>query len=188
MKTDEKLSYFYELLTEKARKSSDEAIADQKKKLADEFEKYKKDKIAHRESILKDDMVDYQRKLNRTFSSEQIEIRRALAEKTDEITETVFAEVEEQVKAFRESPEYANYLCKKINEMKSSVDRDAEFLLSASDKAYTSKIASTCGVAVHADSHEFGGGFKVLCPKRNLLIDNSFETRLREEKDAFVIA
>ena len=187
MKTDEKLNYFYELLTEKARATGEKAIADQETVLKQNFEKYKSDKKKHRDALIRSDAASYQRQLNRTFASEQIEIRRALTEKTDEITSAVFADVSDRLEAFRKSPEYPDYLCKKINQAKSLVDEDAVFLLSPSDESYVKQIAAACQVQVRTDRHDFGGGFRVLCTKRNLLIDNSFETRLHEEKDSFVI-
>lgn len=189
MKTDEKLNYFYDCLTAKARSDAGQMLEEQKAALCRQAQKHRDEKEARRDDLLKADALSYQHTLNSTFSEEQLKIRHELTEKTEELTNAVFEEVSARLEAFRLSPEYLPYLCRKIREVINNVsDSDAVCLLSPSDRHLSQAVSASCGIPVSPDSHDFNGGFRILCPGRRLMIDHSFKTRLIEEKEVFVIS
>lgn len=189
MKTDEKLNYFYDCLTAKARSDAEKMLEEEKSRLQKEVQKHKDEREAQREEELKRDALTYQRTLNSTFSREQLAIRHELTEKTEQLTGELFEEVASRLEHFRQTPEYLPYLRRKIKEVQKDLsDEEAVLLLSPSDEPLSRALSETCGMAVSLDSQEFNGGFRILCPKRRLMIDHSFMTRLLEEKETFVIS
>ncbi|MDO4479243.1 MAG: V-type ATP synthase subunit E [Lachnospiraceae bacterium] len=189
MTTEEKLTLFYDAVTDKARRRAEALIRATKGEHAAILASRRTESDARKDVALKKDASHYAHRLNRENAQRSLDIRRQLADREKSLSDALFADVAARLEAFRRSDEYGAYLCRKAEEMKAFIDSDdAAYLLSAGDEAHLAAIRSICGPSVSIFENDFGGGLRAVSRARNLMVDNSFDTRLREEKEAFVMA
>ena len=118
MTIDEKLQHFYEVSLDEAREDTARAIQDHKDYLQKVLEEHKQSRIQTAEAEVKAETEHVRREVNKALSSEQITLKRNWSLKQNELKETLFAEVKNRVQQFTATPEYQDYLCRRIREAK----------------------------------------------------------------------
>ena len=85
-----------------------------------------------------------------------------------------------------ESPEYQDYLCTRIQKAREFAGNDEIFIyLSPEDTALQRSIVAKTGFTVEISEEPFMGGIKATIPAKNILIDNSFASKLEKLKADF---
>ena len=126
------------------------------------------------------------RENNKQFSEEQIEIKRTLSKKQDELKEKLFVEVKDLLANFAETREYHQMLVKQLREAREFAGGDEVILyIDPSDAQKKYSIESEVGAPVTVSEYSFMGGTRAVLPGRNILIDNSFESKLAGAKESF---
>lgn len=129
------------------------------------------------------------REINKTVSARQLEYRRLLSDKTEEIKQQLFHDVEERLTQFRSTPEYLEYLSQRIQEARDFAGEDAFVVyLDPADQNRIPELAARFDFAPVVSREAFMGGMRAVIRSKNILIDNSFATLLREAKEEFVFA
>lgn len=119
------------------------------------------------------------REVNKALSSEQITLKRNWSLKQNELKETLFAEVKNRVQQFTATPEYQDYLCRRIREAKDFAEDDEILIfLSSNDKELLDSLTARTGCPLQVSSENFLGGIRAEIPAKNILIDNSFSANL----------
>ena len=59
--------------------------------------------------------------------------------------------------------------------------------LDAADSHLLEEVKKSCNGNIQVYDKEFLGGTKTIIPEKNIMVDNSFQTRLAEEKENFTI-
>lgn len=189
MTTEEKLQHFTSVTIESVQKECDEMLAEYKKKMEDYFEDHKvksieKSKLAT--SIAEDGI---KRKASQEYTSMQMHLKRKINHKQEELKEKLFDEVEELLKNYINTNEYKDYVLKKVDEIKRFAGSDELIIeLDPNDKDLVDNIMPKANMKVTVSEKSFMGGVKGSIPKRNILIDDSFETKFEEIKDKYTIA
>ena len=186
MTTEEKLQHFYKVSIESAKEEAAKAISQYRDSLEEELEKHKKEKKAASENQFKIESENAAREVNKALSSEHLHIKRRLSKKHQELEEKLFAEVEEMLRAFLSSPQYADWLEDKVKKALDAAQEDPlEIYLSPGDKDLAEEIERRTGIRPQISQNSFLGGIRAVIPEKNILIDYTFNTLLEAEKENF---
>ena len=186
MTTEEKLQHFYKVSIESAKEEAAKAISQYRDSLEGELEKHKKAKKAASESQFKIESENAAREVNKALSSVHLHIKRRLSKKHQELEEKLFAEVEEMLRAFLSSPQYADWLEDKVKRALDAAQEDPlEIYLSPGDKDLAEEIERRTGIRPQISQNSFLGGIRAVIPEKNILIEYTFNTLLEAEKENF---
>lgn len=179
MTIDEKLQHFYEVSLDEAREDAARAIQDHKDYLQKVLEEHRQSRTQTAEAEVKAETEHVRREVNKALSSEQITLKRNWSLKQNELKETLFAEVKNRVQQFTATPEYQDYLCRRIREAKDFAEDDEILIfLSSNDKELLDSLTARTGCPLQVSSENFLGGIRAEIPAKNILIDNSFAANL----------
>ena len=187
MTTEEKLEVFYNHSIEIAQREAERLVTDHQAALDQLFSDHQTTKQRQEAAELEAETAKLKRDNNKDLSAEQLQIKRTLSLKHLEYKDMLFGEVQDKLMAFKQRPEYVDYLCRKIRSALEFAPKDPiEFFLDASDSGLAEQVAANSGVKVEIDKESFLGGLRAVIPSRNILIDNSFASMLQEERDSFI--
>lgn len=187
MTTEEKLDVFYNHSIEIAQREAERLVTDHQAALDQLFSDHQATKQRQKAAELEAETAKLKRENNKALSAQQLQIKRTLSLKHQEYKDMLFAEAQEKLMAFKESPDYVAYLCRKIQSAIDFAPRDSiEFFLDASDAGLLEEVAAKTGVEVQIDRESFLGGLRAVIPARHILIDHSFASMLQEERDSFI--
>ena len=188
MTTEEKLASFYMHCLTAATEEAGRLTSDHKaalEKLYQEHVRQKKKQSEAELTILKEDL---RRRNNKALSEAQLEVRRAYSTHTQELKDELSLDVEKKLADFKETPEYTDYICKKINmALRVAKDQktDLTIYMDVSDRVIAEEISARCGVTIHECPEPILGGVRAVVHSRKLLLDYAFRDLLNEEKEAF---
>lgn len=186
MENTEKLNIFYASAIEVANEQSREEMREytiSMKKLQEEFKQNKKEEIESRFQIEKGKLM---REENRKVSNARTDLRRKLSLHQQEKKERLFAQVEKRLEEFRETEDYNKWMVSKIRMAKGFARREKLVVyISPSDVGRQAFLEKETGCKLTVDEKEFGGGIRAEVPSKNVLIDESFQTKLTQEWDDY---
>ena len=185
MTTEEKLQNFYNHSLDSANREAERVIGDHQKALDKIFEEHKATARRQAEEEVAAEIEKAKRDVNKTLSADQLHIRRKLSRKNLELKEkllkhgyTFYSE---------KDPSYEEYLERKIREAVTFAGNDKLTLyLDPSDEAHKASLEQKLSVTLTISAMPFLGGVRAVIPEKNILIDNSFETLLNEERENFI--
>lgn len=169
-----------------ARKQSNQLIDEYKASLETIFNEHKEEKLRQSELIIKTETESLERNRNKELSNSQLHIRRKITRKQNELKEKLFAEVKELILDYMKTPEYDELLIEQIKSAKTFAKDDEQknmiiYIdpLDADKKTY---LQDKTDVSLTISEYSFLGGTRAIISQRNILIDNSFESRLSQAK------
>lgn len=190
MEISEKLDIFYRAAVETAKEQG-EAISSESKENCSrqllEYEEQKKNQQKARERIVAERV---RKEVNREVSAILLEHKREYHSIQEQKKEQLFARVEEKLAAYRKTDAYVDLLAQKIQKAVDFAEgEELTVYLDAEDAALLPQLlraqeeCRTCTVAV--GNEKFGGGIRAAVPAKNVLFDESFGSRLYEEREKF---
>lgn len=186
MTIDEKLQHFYEVSVEEAKEDAAKAIQEHREYLSQMLEDHKAARRQSAEAEVKAEAEHVRREINKALAAEQITLKRGWSKKQEELKETLFVEVKQKAQAFMETPEYMDYLCKQIQEVKSFAGEDEiQISLSSGDSSKLEALSQKTGAELTVSSDDFIGGIRAAIPQKNIMIDNSFLEGLESMRKEF---
>lgn len=186
MTIEEKLRHFQDYSMESANLKSSEMLEEYTSALEQIFQDHKEQKIRQANLQIKTETEQLKREMNKTLSAEQLVIKRKVTEGVLELKNKLFVEVKDRLASFMETKDYLNLLAKQITEAKRFAREDEIIIyIDPADSARRAELEMRTGIEVHVSEYSFKGGMRAVIPKRHILIDNSFETRLSEAFEAF---
>jgi len=183
--TEEKLQHFLDTCMEDARTRSNRMLDEYMNALEETFKQHQADAKRRSAMQIEQETEKIEREINKKLAVEQIDIRRALGQKQEELKDKLFVELRDQLANFLETPEYLKLLEKQIaNAVEFAADDPITIYLDPVDEDKQKRLSLHYG---HAQISEFsfGGGTRAVIPTRHILIDNSFQTRLEEARENF---
>lgn len=188
MTLDEKLDHFYSSVIDSATKQNIEIVEEYKNTLQKNFDERKEIALRKAEANYRMASDNIIRERNRKLSAEAMEIRRKVLEKTAEISDRVFADVKLKLENFMKTSDYDELLVAQIKKAKEFAQGDAiTVYVNPSDSAKISALEEKTGISLTVSDRDFIGGSRAVIPSRSILIDNSFLTKLDEEKSSFTL-
>lgn len=187
MTIEEKLQNFYDSSIESAQAQARTMIEEHQAALEKIFAEHKEITERQADAELKAEKEKLKRNLNKKLSTEQLHIKRSLSKKNMELENKLFSEVIEKIRAFMQTPEYEAYLDRKIQETLKFADGDPlDIYINKSDAHLKEQLEQKTGAEMTISKEDFKGGIRAVIPEKHILIDNSFLTLLKEEKDEFI--
>lgn len=186
MTTEEKLKHFEESSMERARAQSMEIIAEHQAALNQIENEHKEMKRRQADLQIKTETESLKQSMNMTLSKEQLQIKRRITMQHNELREKLFIEVKAKLEEFMTTPEYEKLLLRQIEKIKAIAgESQVTIYIDPADSFRHAALSAAAGIPVTVSAYSFMGGTRAVLPDRHILIDNSFASRLEEEKDAF---
>ncbi len=186
MTTEEKLNRFSEAALLDAQKQSNDLIEKTTRAIEEDFAEYCATVDEQMAQRLKAESENTRQQLNRQLAEKQLEIKRQRSKKQEELKEKIIVEVRNKLAIFMDTPEYEHFLIRKIKEALRFADKDEiTVYIDPNDATYLSSLQVNTGATITVSKYSFGGGIQAIIHSKNILIDNSFESRLEEAASSF---
>ena len=187
MTTEEKLKHFLDVTTESTNARNAKILEDYTKALEKAFEEHKEESTRTAELQVKLSEDSFKKKQNTEIARAQLGIREKVSELSEELKAKLFTEVRDKLERYMDTREYQDYLVAEIRKAKQFAgDEEVLIYIDPADSGKLNSLASMTNTTVEVSKYGFGGGIRALIRTRNILIDQSFETKLKEAEEAFV--
>ena len=186
MTTEEKLKYFEESSLEEARKQASAMIEEYKVNLDKVEKEHKATTLRQSDLQLKTESDNLKRNNNMALSKEQLQIKRKITQKQNELKEKLFVEVKQLLEDYMTTSAYQQLLIKQIKNIQKEAGSGKLILYidpADSDKRFSLQVAT--GAPVTVSEYSFMGGTRAVLQDLNILIDNSFASKLEKLKADF---
>lgn len=186
MTVSEKLDNFYTSVIDSATAKSISMIDEYKKSLKEIYDEREQAAISKAQNTYRAETDFIFRDKNRKLSHKAHEHRLKVLDRSIELTNQVFNEVEQKLVAFMKTAEYVDYLKRKIIDIKNFAGSDDySIYINPSDQGLISSLEEELKVNLTLSNRDFFGGIRAVIPSRTILIDHSFLTKLKEAKNKF---
>ena len=108
MTIEEKLQHFYTASIDSAMQEAQQVQTQHQEALDKIFQEHKETKERQIQSHIQAETDNHKREINKTVSARQLEYRRLLSDKTEEIKQQLFHDVAERLAQFRSTPDIWN--------------------------------------------------------------------------------
>ena len=188
LSSEEKLRRFSESVYQDAQKQSNALIKEAEKKASAETDAFETECLETEYKTIKKQMAQILKTANEKVSKAEIDAKKTLLLKREEIIKEVFTGVRDKIAAYKQTDDYKKYLLDEA-EKASKLDKGngVTVYLSKSDARFAAAIEETCGVKTAvSDTDDLIGGICVLVNNTNKVIDMSFAMRLSEAREEFL--
>lgn len=171
MTLEEKITHLKTTSMEQARAEGNAIIDSHREALDKVFEDHKAEALRQSETRIKAETTNAKLALNQALAKSQLEIKRKQGKIQQELKDKIFEEAQDLIHAFMKTEAYDDFLIRCI---RSAV-----------------RFAGTDPVTVYivhlsVSAEDFIGGVRSVIRSRNILIDNSFQTQLKDQYDKFI--
>lgn len=167
----------------------EEKILDEAKRLEEEaYNQIKAEAKKDAEALLAKELVEISSNASVEASSSQEEKTKKLVEKRDEYVANIFSEAKDKLVAFANSKDYQAYLVKHMKEIgKLYPMSDSTLELREADMKYKDELIKAYGTALEVEVSDkiTIGGFIVKNKATNVVVDESLDFALENQKDWF---
>lgn len=187
MTTEEKLQHFLDTCMEDARARSNRMLDEYMAALETTFKEHQADSRHRADMQVRLESEKIERDINKQLAIEQIDIKRTLGHKQEELKEKLFVELKDMLANYLETPGYLRLLDKQVQHaVEFAGDDEVIIYLDPVDEDKVRRLALHHGKAlIKISEYSFTGGCRAVIPARHILIDNSFQTKLAEAKENF---
>lgn len=188
MTTEEKLNHFYEFTIKNAYEKSNITITEYKEALEEKFEDHKIAKLKQAEVDILNEKDIIKRENNDKYSHANQFIKKELIKKNQEFTDNIFQELIKLLNNYKKTKDYQNMLIKQINNIRMYAKWGEEQIiyLEPSDIDLKEELEKETNCTLTMAEDSFIGGIKAVVNK-NILIDNSFLSKIEELRENFNI-
>lgn len=184
MTIDEKLQHFMDVTTEKVNAENAKQMQEYEQGLEKVYEDYKETALRKSELALKLKEESLKKQMNADLAAEQILIREQTGKLLRELDEKLSSEVKGKLERYMAISAYETYLVNQAREIVKFADGDdVTVYIDPEDICHKNAISAGANVAVTVSEYSFGGGVRAVISKRGILIDQSFDTKLKEAFD-----
>ncbi|MCR5609498.1 MAG: V-type ATP synthase subunit E [Lachnospiraceae bacterium] len=186
MTLEEKIDFFKNSAMADATKKSQEKIENYETAIKQQYEDYVKEAKSKSEEELEKKKNALEKELNQKLTKESLDSKRLVSNKSSELTNKIFDAVSDKIKAYRKTDAYIDTLIKYINKAKDFAgDNEYTIYIDPDDKGLKEKLEAKTKTKLELNETSFGGGIKAVIPDKNVLIDESFDSKLSIEKEKF---
>ena len=184
MTTEEKLQHFLDTCMEDARVRSGRMLDEYMSALEKTFEEHKADTRRREKLQLQQETEKIEREINKQLAVGQIDIRRMLGQKQEELKDKLFVELKDMLAHYLETQDYQKLLERQVKHAVEFAGQDPVIIyLDPVDEDKVNRLALHNGNAeFRISEYSFT---RAVIPSRHILIDNSFQTKLEEAREKF---
>lgn len=188
MTIEEKMEHFKSISLESANSQSVQSLSSYKHSLDEDLEAYKESAAQMAEESKRARMNQVSSISKKQLTSAQMQIKKELTQTQMSLKSHLFTLVTDKIKEYRKTSEYTQFLIKQINNIISEyADLDIIIYIDPEDSALLNTLETSTGGNIQINKTEFLGGTRTIVPEKNILIDNSFKSRLADEQEQFTI-
>ena len=183
MQIKEKLEVFQKFTIEVANSESEALIREYQESFEKELEEFQKNKQTEMEHKFQIEETRIRRQMRRKVSEESIRQKRLLDSCKQECKGKVMEKVRLLLGEYRQSGQYMDYLAAKIKMAKEVAGtEEATIYIDPADAGKKEGLEKRTGAKLTVSAMKFGGGIRAVIRSRNILIDESFVTKLEQEE------
>ena len=187
MTVEEKIAHLQTTSMEQARAEGNAIIDSHREALEKVLEDHKAEALRQSETRIKAETTNARLSLNQAAAKSQLEIKRRQGKVQQELKDKIFEEVMGLVNDYMKTEAYGDFLVRCIRQAVHFAGQDpVTIYLNPSDEAKRADLEDATGVHLTISAEDFIGGVRAVIRSRNILIDNSFRTQLRNEYDKFI--
>lgn len=187
MTLEEKIAHLQTTSMEQARAEGNAIIDSHREALEKVLEDHKAEALRQSETRIKAETTNARLSLNQAAAKSQLEIKRRQGKVQQELKDKIFEEVMGLVNDYMKTESYGDFLVRCIRQAVHFAGQDpVTIYLNPSDEAKRADLEDATGVHLTISAEDFIGGVRAVIRSRNILIDNSFRTQLRNEYDKFI--
>lgn len=188
MTLDEKLDNFYNTAMEDATNRSLSIIDECRQSLDVIFEEHKKESLRKANLTIEIENKNLNREKNKAISTQILKFKRIVSDRSKELTDSLFKDVLKKLEDYMKTDDYTSLLEQQILFAKSfSKNEPITIYINPSDKDKLELLESKTGTSLTLSTINFLGGIRAVIHSKNILIDKSFATQLKDNKEKFVL-
>ncbi len=189
MTLEEKITHLRTTSMEEARAEGNAIIDSYRKALEKVLEDHKAEAIRQAETRIKAETINARQKKNQAMAKMQLDLKRQHGRIQQELKDKVFKETLDLVNDYMKTDEYDTFLLSCIrNAVTFANGEEMTIYLNPSDESRRSSLEDASGFHLTISAEDFIGGIRAVIRSRNILIDHSFKTSLRNEYDNFLFS
>ena len=175
MTLEEKITHLKTTSMEQARAEGNAIIDSHQEALDKVFEDHKAEALRQSETRIKAETTNAKLALNQALAKSQLEIKRKQGKIQQELKDKIFEEAQDLIHAFMKTEAYDDFLIRCIHSAVRFAGTDpVTVYINLSDEKKKTEL------------EDFIGGVRSVIRSRNILIDNSFQTQLKDQYDKFI--
>ncbi|HIY63999.1 MAG TPA: V-type ATP synthase subunit E [Candidatus Mediterraneibacter stercoripullorum] len=172
---------------EQARAEGNAIIDSHREALEKVFEDHKAEARRQAETRIKAETTNARLSLNQAAAKSQLEIKRQRGKVQQELKDKVFEEALSLVQDYMKTDAYNDFLLKCIRQAVRYAGTDpVTIYINPTDESRRGDLEDAARVRLTISAEDFIGGVRAVIRNRNILMDNSFKTQLRNEYDKFM--
>ena len=172
---------------EEARAEGNAIIDSYRKALEKVFNDHKAELLKQSETRIKAESINARQQLNQASAKAQLELKRKQGKIQIELKDKIFEEASALIQEYMKTKDYEDYLIKSIQKAISfAATEEMTIYINATDAEKKDFLEEATGAGLTISKEDFVGGTRAVIRSRNILIDNSFKTLLRNEYDKFI--
>ena len=186
MTIEHKLAHFEEVCTRDALAKYEKDISDYTASQESLLAEHMKNEKKQAELKLQAETEKIRRETNKKLSVSQIAMKRAYSQKQDELQGKIFSELRDRLARFMETSQYETMLEAQIRKAKEFAGKEELYVyIDPADEEKKQLLALRTQCDIRVSQYPFLGGTRAVIISKNVLIDNSFETKLKEAGENF---
>jgi vacuolar-type H+-ATPase subunit E/Vma4 len=187
MTLEEKIAHLQASSMEDARAEGNAIIDNYRDALEKILQDHKEEAQMQSETRIRAERVNARQQLNQAAARAQLDLKRRQGKVQQELKDKIFEETAQLVQTYMKTDEYEDFLIKCIlHAMKFANGEPMTIYINPSDEALRDRLEDATGARLTISSEDFTGGVRCVIRSRNILIDHSFKTQLRNEYDSFL--
>ena len=108
------------------------------------------------------------------------------SQKQEELQGRIFSELRDRLARFMETPAYETLLKEQIRKARDFAQgEEIHIYIDPADQEKQNLLSMETGCDIRVSQYPFSGGTRAVIASKNILIDNSFETKLKEAGENF---
>ena len=178
MTLEEKITHLKSTSMEQARAEGNAIIDSHQEALDKVFEDHKAEALRQSETRIKAETTNAKLALNQALAKSQLEIKRKQGKIQQELKDKIFEEAQDLIHAFMKTEAYDDFLIRCIHSAVRFAGTDPVTVYI--------NLEDATQVHLTVSAEDFIGGVRSVIRSRNILIDNSFQTQLKDQYDKFI--
>lgn len=188
MNENNKTSNFLSAINKYAQQQRDEILLEVEQFKKQEIEKATKQGLNDAYALFQKEYNVRRTQITSQLATRELNSRKALFKKRSELVDKVFSDAKEKLLIYTNTSKYTDALLKSAEEISTQTNNSKcviKLKHSDSDKADAiKKILPDCDITF--DSNIEIGGMIAICDEKNIIIDETIDTKLSDEKQNFI--
>ena len=189
MTLEEKIAHLQSTSMEQARAEGNAIIDSHREALEKLLEDHRSEARRQSETRVKAETTNARLSLNQAAAKSQLEIKRRQGKVQQELKDKIFEEAESLIDEYMKTEAYDDFLIRCIRHAADFAGSDPVIIyINPTDADWKDALERATNAELTVSAEDFRGGVRAVIRSRNILIDNSFKTQLRNEYDKFMFA